>query len=484
MRSWQGFFHVAVVTFSVWLFRETIFEVLQCWNGRPPSDGLMVGSYILLTGLSCVPIVALHFPDVESAKRFLVLVIATALLFILTEPSFPPPLAHQSDLIKAAHQYSDDMLLYGPIESKPTWPACLLIATTVLLLAAATSAIPIRHTIKFRAPYAVAVGTTLGIYICAEHFPKSQFLHPFIITSVTCGSIFLVFTHLPSASSPRLLPWVFALLVALHPVSYLLEGQLNTASVTTSEGARETLMGLHATLFMLIALQIKLRLASNAGEKAAERSTSQAVSKSGRSSLPAKLRFANQRRASVSIKALTSEAGWTPAVGNISTVLCFVVSLTLNMKLTGGSARSIFLLAPILLLLNQDSGIFTGLGDKRRYFPVAAVTSGYLFLAAVCRIWKELSEGDIGGPGWVFAVKNGGLLTLVSPNHVSLIRFMWDYAKQTDTQLLLLTVPLSLLSVIAADVIPIRVLGLLAVAYSLVQFFVSTRIRIAGMKYI
>lgn len=65
MKSWQGFFHAAFVTFSMWLFRETTFEVLQRWNGRPPSDGLMLGSYILLTGLSCMPIVALHFPDVE-----------------------------------------------------------------------------------------------------------------------------------------------------------------------------------------------------------------------------------------------------------------------------------------------------------------------------------------------------------------------------------------------------------------------------------
>lgn len=411
------------------------------------------------------------------------LVIATALLFIRMEPSLPPPLAHQSDFINAAHQYTDDMLIYGPIESKPSWPAWLLIATAVLLLAAATSAIPIRHTTKFRAPYAVVVGTTLGIYICAEYFPKSQFLHPLIVTSLTCGSILLVFTHLPSASSPRLLPWVFALLVALLPVSYLSEGLLNTASITASEGAKVAILGLHAMLFMLIALGIKLQLASHIREKAAERGPSLTASTSSRSSLPAKLRLANQRRASVSSKALTSEAAWTPAVGNISTVLCFVASLTLNMKLTGGSTRSIFLLAPILLLLNQDSGIFTGLGDKRRYFPVAAATSGYLFLAAVCRIWEELWE--IGGSGWVFAVKNGGLLTLVSPNHALFIRFMWDYAKQTDAQPPpLLTVPLSLLSVTAADVVPIRVLGLLAVAYSLVQSFVSTRTRMAGMKYI
>ena len=64
MKPWQGYVHAGVVALSVWFCREAIFEALQWWNGRYPSDGLLLGSCILLTGLACVPIVALHFSHV------------------------------------------------------------------------------------------------------------------------------------------------------------------------------------------------------------------------------------------------------------------------------------------------------------------------------------------------------------------------------------------------------------------------------------
>lgn len=41
MKPWQGYAHAGVVTMSVWFCRETIFEALQWWNGRPLSDGLL-----------------------------------------------------------------------------------------------------------------------------------------------------------------------------------------------------------------------------------------------------------------------------------------------------------------------------------------------------------------------------------------------------------------------------------------------------------
>lgn len=64
MKPWQGYVHACVVALSVWFCRETIFEALQWWNGRSPSDGLILGFCILLTGLACVPIVAIHFSHI------------------------------------------------------------------------------------------------------------------------------------------------------------------------------------------------------------------------------------------------------------------------------------------------------------------------------------------------------------------------------------------------------------------------------------
>ncbi|XP_078440804.1 no exine formation 1 [Wolffia australiana] len=500
MKAWQAFTHAGVIAIAAWLCRETLFEALRWLNGRPPSDGLLLGSYLLLTALACVPIVVRHFSHVQAAKRSLVLVVSAGLLFILLQPPVPLSWAYKSELIKSAHQTSDDISIYGFAVSHPTWPSWLLIIAILLTLSAVTSAIPIKYVVELRAFYAIGAGFTLGLYICAEYFFQSLILYPLLVAAMVSTAIFMVFTHLPSASSPRILPWVFALLVALLPVTYLLEGQLRARSgeeeaikvtnLLAVEGARMSLLGLNAMIFLLIALEIKFDLSAMMREKAAERGSGQTNLHSG---FPPRQRLSQQRRAagapSFTIKRLSAEAAWMPAVGNVSTFLCFLLCVVINTTLTGGSNRAIFFLAPILLLLNQDSDIFSGFGDRQRYFPVVLAVSVYLFITAVQRIWAEVWSGDsgwaleIGGPGWVFAVKNAGLLILTLPNHILFSRFMWDYVKQTDG-MLLLTMPLNLPSIVITDVSTIRVLGLLGVIYSLAQYLISRRTRIAGMKFI
>ncbi|CAM0873777.1 unnamed protein product [Alopecurus aequalis] len=505
MKIWQAYFHASVVAFSAWLCRETVFEALQWWNGRPPSDGLLLGSYILLTGVACIPIVALHFPHAQSAKRLLVLVVATGLLFVIMQPPVKLSWVYRSGLITAAHLSDDDTSIYGFVASKPTWPSWLLIATVVLTLAAVTSIIPVKYVVELRALYAVGVGITLGIYISVQYFFQAVVLYPLLVATIVSAAVFIVFTHLPSESSTRVLPWVFSFLVALFPVTYLLEGQLRAKSFADEdeaekftnmwaiEGARMSLLGLYAAIFMIIALEIKFELALLLRDKAADRGTTPAPSGGWGSAFPPKARLLQQRRAhtapTFTIKRLAAEAAWMPAIGNFSTVLCFIMCLVLNITLTGGSNRAIFFLAPILLLLNQDSDIVAGFGDRQRYFPVTASVSGYLLLTATYRIWEETWPGsggwalDIGSPGWLYTVKNVALLVLTLPNHILFNRFMWDYVRQSDSKLLL-TLPLNLPSIIMTDILAVRVLGLLGAIYSLAQYLISRQIRIAGMKYI
>lgn len=81
MKPWQGYVHAAVVALSVWFCRETIFEALQWWNGRSPSDGLLLGFCILSMGLACIPIVALHFSHVQVSIFFLMQLCGFCLFF-------------------------------------------------------------------------------------------------------------------------------------------------------------------------------------------------------------------------------------------------------------------------------------------------------------------------------------------------------------------------------------------------------------------
>lgn len=451
---------------------------------------------------------------VQTAKRCLALIIATGLLFILMEPPIPLSWTYRSDLIKAARQSTDDISIYGFVAPKPTWPSWLLIIAIMLTLAAVTSIIPIKYMVELRVFYSIAMGITLGIYISAEYFLQAAVLQGLIVVTMVSASVFVVFTHFPSASSTRLLPWVFALLVALFPVTYLLEGQVRIKSIlgdsgvgdmeeeekklTTLlavEGARTSLLGLYAAIFMLIALEIKFELASLVREKALERGGirhSQSGQSTSSSFLP-RMRFMQQRRASsvssFTIKRMTAEGAWMPAVGNVATVMCFAICLILNVNLTGGSNRAIFFLAPILLLLNQDSDFVAGFGDKQRYFPVTVAISAYLVLTALYSIWEDVWHGnagwglDIGGPDWFFAVKNLALLILTFPSHILFNRFVWSYSKQTDSTPLI-TMPLNLPSAIITDVLKVRILGLLGIIYSLAQYLISRQQYLSGLKYI
>ncbi|KAK7272875.1 hypothetical protein RIF29_13915 [Crotalaria pallida] len=514
MKPWQGYTHACVVAISVWFCRETIFEALQWWNGRSPSDGLILGFCILLTGLACIPIVAIHFSHVLPAKRGLVLVVATGLLFILMQPPLPLSLGYQSDLIKAARHSADDISIYGYMTGKPTWPSWLLIIAILLTLASITSFIPIKYIVELRAFYSIAMGLAVGIYISAEYFLWSGVLHVLIVVTMVCASVFVVFTHMPSASSTKLLPWVFALLVALFPVTYLLEGQLRIKNILEDsdigtlgeeekklttllaiEGARTSLLGLFAAIFMLIALEIKYKLASILREKAID-SGGARHNHSGQSAsasfLP-RMRFMQQRRASTvpsfTIKRMAADGAWMPAVGNVATIMCFAICLVLNINLTGGSNRAIFFLAPILLLLNQDSDFVAGFGDRHRYFPVAVVISAYFVLSSLYSIWEDVWQGNsgwglqIGGPDWIFVVKNLALLILTFPSHILFNRYVWSYTKQSDSPPWI-TLPLNLLPIACTDVLKIRILGILGVIYSLAQYLITRQQYISGLKYI
>ncbi|KAJ0243426.1 No exine formation 1 [Hirschfeldia incana] len=516
MKPWQGYAHALVVAISVWFCRETIFDALQWWNGRSPSDSLLLGFCIVLIGLACIPVVALHFSHVLSAKRSLVLVVATGCMFILMQPPMPMTWSYHSEMIKAARESADDISIYGFMASKPTWPSWLLIVALLLILAAATSLVPIKYVVELRAFYSVAMGLALGVYISAEFFLQAAVLHALIVITMVCASVFVIFTHFPSASSTKLLPWVFALLVALFPVTYLLEGQVRiendvgdtaawgwdaseedkkVTSMLAIEGARTSILGLYAAIFMLIALLIKFELTSLLREKVSE--SGQSKTQGGaRGMFPTRARLMQQRRAttiqSFAIEKMSEEgAAWMPAVGNVATIVCFAICLILNIHISGGSSQAIFFLAPILLLLNQDSDLLSGFGDKQRYFPVTLAISTYLALSSLYVVWEEVWFGgntgwgvEIGGREWFFAVKNLALLILTSPGHIIFNRYVWSYSTKNSDPSPMLTLPLSFAAVVITDVFQVRLLGVLGIVYSVAQYVISRQQHMKGLRYI
>lgn len=56
-----------------------------------------------------------------------------------------------------------------------------------------------------------------------------------------------------------------------------------------------------------------------------------------------------------------------------------------------GADEAVFVLAPILLLLNQDPLLFRGLTERRRYFPPVFCASAYLVIAGVSTMLAQYS---------------------------------------------------------------------------------------------
>jgi hypothetical protein len=435
----------------------------------------------------------------QSAKRALVLVIAVGVLFIFMQPPVPEAWTFWWDKAHMPERSVDSIAIYGAAANKPTWPTWLLIITIVASLAALTSALPIQNIVELRMVYAIGTGISMGVYLCAQYFLQAALLHVLLVAATVCASVFLVFTHLPSATSPKFLPWIFSVLVALCPVIYVAEGQLRFEAgeqvgrdeqflaLFGLEGSRVSLLGLYAAIFMAIAFEIKLKLASLVADKVSEK-----TGRMGGGFVP-KYRMVQQRKpsAATSVKKLAAEVAWMPAIGNVATLLCFSICLVLNLHLTGGSDRAIFFLVPILLLLNQDATLFTGFGDRQRYFPLTAAISLYLITSAGYRLWTEVWHGyhssdwglQTGGPGLFYLVKNIILLFLTLANHFLFNSFMWNYVKQNDI-LLLLTTPMNVPAAIITDIVSIRLLALLGIAYALAQYLVSRQIRISGMRLI
>ena len=69
---------------------------------------------------------------------------------------------------------------------------------------------------------------------------------------------------------------------------------------------------------------------------------------------------------------------WASLTGNVLTALAFALALVLSLGMAGPQDASIFVIAPLLLLLNQDDLLLSGLVSARRYFAPAAAVVVYL----------------------------------------------------------------------------------------------------------
>ena len=116
--------------------------------------------------------------------------------------------------------------------------------------------------------------------------------------------------------------------------------------------------------------------------------------------------------------------------------------------------EAILVLVPMLLLLNQDPLVFSGLTEKRRYAPLVLAVTTCLVFSAVSGALQRASTGEARSPfvmeqrqasGTWLLTKNLVLLALAVPIHALFLRVRPSALRQIRTHLRILFILMTLL---------------------------------------
>jgi len=391
--------------------RYTLFDLIVLVTDHRPSESLVLGTVFVVTAFVAMALAERHYPNMPDPKRGVLMLMCVGLLLLLLRPPLPRALDAMWDTAHVPEDERDDVEVYGARPTaKAAWPAWTLLVTCLLGVLATTSASPAQSP-AMQALYAVLSGAGAGVYISYEYFDGHRLLRIVVLSVTISTSLMVVFLQRPSASSPSWMPFVFAFLVAILPAALLAhhvdttpsKGRLPQEEEAIVEEMRNTLIAFFTCVYALLAFSIKLKVSSlllGGSTRSHKRGGVRRMHTPAHGGArPGHLKALG---ASLWAKQM-SEFGlaWLPAVGNIAVILCFALSLVLNVGITGGADVSIFAIAPLLLLLNQDMYIFKGMGDKQRYFPLTAAVAVYLTLsrclhAIMCFIrCKSLESGGL-----------------------------------------------------------------------------------------
>jgi len=503
MNKAQGIAHGLFMCGAVAYARFAVFDLLKVVNGVRPSEGLLIGSLVLLVGAGCIPMAFIHFSYSSLAKKIIIGLCAVGSVIALLEPPFPvqggaecPRLPFHLcprlwDEGHVPEHEQDDLNIYGDSTARMHWAKWLLVAGVAGGIAG-ISAKPAREGILAKVACALASGACVGAYIALELFPGQLVMQLLISVGTLMTGIFLVFLYSPSSTPPTFVPAVFIALVLLLPVSVIIQSELpvpQPAEVTRMmpdvrrdlrEEAQTALLFTYAAYFLLIAFTIKVKVAIPTKSFAPQKLAPSIAS----IRRPAQM-LHHMAPSMLAKSSGTPYANWVPTAGNLATLLCFLISLSLALRLSDSSDLPIFAMAPILLLLNRDPIFLKDFSDRQRYAPVQVALASYLSLCAVVEtlghllpISQSITAID---PTTASVLKNLLTLGLTLPVHYLFATFLWTRRRLGEGWLLLLT-PLNIPALVLTDINPVRMLAVLGIFSACVQFFFGRYVRRVGNR--
>jgi len=487
--------YTVVLVMSLTFARFAMFDILFELTGHRPTDATLFGGLLLITGTSLAFVLSKpNFDGDVFGKRLLVLLISTG-LFLVT---FRPPLPWKGEVgawYDAEHVPDteiDEARMYGARDTPHHgWPSWLLMLAGLTAMFAMSS--PQKQTASIsalRCVFGAICGGCVGLYMALEYFVEQTGLTILLFVACALVGVFLSFTYSPSPTSSRWLPYVYCAFVCILSLAYVSQMGGSSEDIDEVEEGIEGRFGVvsvFAGTSLQIAFALKFRVQSSlktTRQRQKRRGGSSPFLPATGRSRPEYFRSVTSRNEHRELKA--RDLSWMPIIGNVATLTSFVACVVLSDEFADGSVFSVFVLAPILLLLHQDSVIFPILEDSQRYAPPAAVVVGKLCYDAFVAVLAGPNRVHVlaaAASKWPWMMVNTLSLFLASVSSINFVHFLATGVR-TDGMTLILTAPLSLLSPFLSNISAVRALAAASFIAVLTQHALQRRAKIVGLKYL
>lgn len=505
-----------LIVFAVLKTRFLLFDAVYWVKGGRPSDGFLVGCLLLLSVVAFAPFTFTIFRDTRKARKLLVILSLFSLLILLLEPPFPVqsgaecpnlPFGLCPRLWDEEHipeHLLDDTLIYGgQARGAHQYSVWLLVAAFMVLLLGFSrqkSSTQSRPRTQKRNPifqgllYVSFSGALVGGYVALEFFVGSPLLQ--ILVCISCMSCALFLASIMSTSwNSFQLKMLFSSLMATYLLCLMGNGVSTEQEGTWPEfKTREEFRSqqhvaiyvVHACIFGLMAFVIKINMSRLFGRQTSKFDMRDSSQK--RRLVGEKQVMKHKTFSLLTFRELAKDGKlWLPVVGNISTVTSYVSALFASHYLVGNADGAAFLIAPILLLLNQDPLFFQSFTLARRYLPVALSVSCYLLLNSCSHLFLQMFTtgftlaGEAGSSA-INLFKNWMCLVFTLPSQAAFTRYLTNMTWRDNVSILVM--PLNVPVLFLTDVSTIKILAALGIGEFCIQQFSRRQIRKVGLRVV
>ena len=245
LAPWKGSLLAAGIVLSVLFARMAIFDIVQALVSSHPSEGLLLGTLVLVAAAGCAPLYYRFYTHSASARRSMALAVAFGTLLCFLRPPLPIRGMAKCPSLPAGlcprlwderhvpdHEV-DDLEMYGMgWTRREHWPLWLLIASVMTGLAAVTSPTPVQQSVASRLLWGTLGGLSVGTYLGLEFFPEQDALQVLCVISSVVGCGILVMIQVPSGYGVSGMPFVLVVLWGLlYFAMFVLQAELKLPPV-------------------------------------------------------------------------------------------------------------------------------------------------------------------------------------------------------------------------------------------------------------